>query len=87
MVSCSSSPCPNRSPDLHFGGTSFLDRDALSYDISMKSHEIGIELAGIIGFSVLHEYAIDLDYRNNLMHLTPDTNQQYDKREELQRKF
>ena len=43
-----------------------------SFDISPASHAAGVEIGGIIGYSVLRQYFIDIDYRNGMVNLTYD---------------
>jgi hypothetical protein len=43
-----------------------------SFDNGLASHAAGLEIGGIIGYSVLQQYFIDIDYRGGLVHLKYD---------------
>jgi hypothetical protein len=43
-----------------------------TYDISPTSHAAGIEITAIVGYYVLRQYNIDIDYRNGLVNLKYD---------------
>jgi hypothetical protein len=72
---------PIKIPTLRFANTEFNDDEALSFDITPKSHDTGVEIGGLLGFSTLREFYIDLDYRNGLVRLTYDPKHLYITRE------
>ena len=72
---------PLKSTGLSFANTSFLEPFSLSFDLTPKSHDTGIEIGGLLGFAVLREYFIDLDYRNGLVHMLYDYQHLYTSRE------
>ena len=42
---------------------------------------MGVKIGGLLGFSILREYSIDIDYRNGLIVLRYDTQHRYTTRE------
>jgi len=55
-----------------FAGNQPPDFALFSFDISAASHTAGLELGGILGYTVLRQFYIDIDYRNGLINLTYD---------------
>lgn len=55
-----------------FATTEPPDFPLFSFDNSQASHAAGMELSGMIGYAVLRQYFIDLDYRNGLVNLKYD---------------
>jgi tetratricopeptide (TPR) repeat protein len=55
-----------------FAGNQPPDFALHSFDISAASHSAGLEIAGIVGYTVLQQYFVDIDYRNGLVNLTYD---------------
>jgi hypothetical protein len=74
---------PDSVADLRWGGVDYIARVPLCLDISAKSRATGIELSGLIGFSDLSPFFIDLNYRDGLVHLKFDEMRRYDDRELL----
>lgn len=72
---------PIKIPYLAFTNTEILESQALSFDIEPKSHDTGIELAGLLGFSVIDQFFVDLDYRHGLIQLAYDPDHLYNARE------
>jgi hypothetical protein len=56
------------------------DFPLFSFDITPASHAAGLEISGILGYTVLRQYYVDIDYRNGLVNLTYD--QQFTMRQE-----
>ncbi len=55
-----------------FAGNQPPDFTLFSFDISAASHSAGLDIGGIIGYGVLRQFFIDIDYRNGLVNLTYD---------------
>ena len=56
---------------INFGGVQQQQPEGLtSIDMSSFSRGAGVELAGFIGYPLLRELVIQIDYRDNLVHLT-----------------
>jgi tetratricopeptide (TPR) repeat protein len=55
-----------------FAGNQPPDFALYSFDISAASHAAGLEIGGIVGYTVLRQYFIDIDYRNGVVNLTYD---------------
>jgi tetratricopeptide (TPR) repeat protein len=72
---------PLKVPVLRFGNNEFVDESVLSFDLTPKSHDTGVEIGGLMGFVVLREYYIDIDYRNGLVKLQYDDKHLYVQRE------
>jgi hypothetical protein len=47
-------------------------RNMLILDTSGLSRNVGAEISGIVGFPILRELVLSIDYRDNLIHLTYD---------------
>lgn len=72
---------PVKLPSLAFARTELLEDQALSFDITPKSHDTGVELAGLLGFSVIDQFYVDIDYRHGLIQLAYDPDHLYATRE------
>ena len=72
---------PVKLPNLRFYGNDRLDLDPISFDITPKSQDAGVEIAALLGFSVIHDYTVDIDYRNGLVKLLYDQQHRYSDRE------
>ncbi|HZL26333.1 MAG TPA: hypothetical protein VFC39_07375 [Acidobacteriaceae bacterium] len=55
-----------------FAGNQPPDFALFSFDISPASHAAGLDIGGILGYTVLRQYFIDIDYRNGMVNLTYD---------------
>jgi hypothetical protein len=60
--------------NLSFGGVKVVADSLAPYDMTALSKSLGMELSGRIGYRVLREFAISLDYRDNLIQVTYDPN-------------
>lgn len=69
-------------PIYRFAGVEHGDRYTFGIDLSGISRATGVEVAGLVGFSVLQDYFIDVDYRNGLVKLKFDQNHRYRTRED-----
>ena len=68
---------PIKVPSFQFTNNEFLDDQTLSFDLTPKSHDGGIEISGLLGFSTLREFFTDIDYRNGLVKIAYDYNHLY----------
>jgi hypothetical protein len=59
----------------------FTDPAAISFDLSPKSSNTGVEVSGLLGFYVLKNYFLDINYRDGLVQIRYDQNQRYKARE------
>jgi hypothetical protein len=55
-----------------FAGNQPPDFALFSFDIRAASHAAGLDIGGIVGYTVLEQYFVDIDYRNGLVNLTYD---------------
>lgn len=55
-----------------FAGNQPPDFALYSFDINAASHAAGVDIGGILGYGVLRQYFIDIDYRNGMVNLTYD---------------
>ena len=76
---------PVKIATLRFFNNEFADNYSQSFDFSTKSHDSGIEIAGLLGLSVISEYFTDIDYRNGLAKMAYDPQHLYSIREILNR--
>jgi Flp pilus assembly protein TadD len=60
-----------------FAGNDYGDLKPVSYDISAKSQDAGIEISGLLGFGVLQNYSLDINYRDGLVRILYDKNRRY----------
>jgi len=58
-----------------FGGFSVRCLDTLSVDLKRHSDDMGIEVAGFLGFPILKLFSITIDYRNGLVRFACPTAQ------------
>lgn len=72
---------PVKLPVYRFTNNEMPDVFAISFDLSPKSRDIGFEVSGVMGFYVLRQYFIDLNYRDGLVKILYDQNQRYRTRE------
>ena len=76
---------PNHAPPLRFAGNSRLDINIVSFDISPFSRSLGLDVGGLIGFNTLHDFSIDMNYRDGLARVLLDPNHRYS--ENIKRKY
>jgi predicted aspartyl protease len=55
-----------------FAGINQTRRSMNIIDISGMSQNVGVEISGIIGFPILRELVVSIDYRDNLVHVAYD---------------
>jgi hypothetical protein len=68
---------PLRNAEYQFARNNYGDTYPISFDISRKSHDTGIEISGLLGFWVLQNFSIDIDYQNGLVQILYDQNRRY----------
>ena len=66
---------------LRFTNNERLDIASIAFDITRKSHATGVEISGIVGFSILSDFSIDINYRDSLVQVLLDQNHRYAQRE------
>jgi hypothetical protein len=74
---------PDNVADLRWAGVDYITNVPFCLDIAPKSQVTGVELSGLIGFDDLSHFALDLNYRDGLIHLTYDTLRKYEARQQL----
>ena len=52
-----------------FAGVKQVTRGMLAYDNRSLSSGVGADISGLIGFPMLRELVIQIDYRDNLVHV------------------
>ncbi len=57
---------------IQFAGVRQLSQGMSAIDTSDVSRRAGVEIAGFVGFSMLRELVITIDYRDNLVHVVYD---------------
>ena len=58
--------------DMAFSNVSFVRQSRiLDFDMSPMNRNAGFEIAGLLGFDILHQLTIDLDYRDGLVKFEP----------------
>lgn len=67
-------------PALRFVGNGRLLQEPVVFDISPKSHAAGVEISGLLGFDILYDYFIDIDYRDSLVKIAIDPKHLYRER-------
>lgn len=72
---------PAKVPMYRFTVNEFTDPAAISFDLSPKSSNTGVEVSGLLGFYVLKNYFLDINYRDGLVQIRYDQNQRYKARE------
>jgi hypothetical protein len=55
-----------------FAHVTQMNRGLQSFDFSGVSRSAGVDISGIIGFPMLSELVISIDYRDDLIHVTYD---------------
>jgi hypothetical protein len=74
---------PAKLPTYIFTSNRVVDDRAISFDLSAKSHIVGTEVSALLGFSILHNYSVDINYRDGLARILYDQNRRYESRERL----
>jgi tetratricopeptide (TPR) repeat protein len=72
---------PDAVAELRYAGADYISKVPYCVDITAKSHATGVEVAGLIGFSDLSAFALDLNYRDSLIYLKYDELRRYENRE------
>jgi tetratricopeptide (TPR) repeat protein len=70
---------PLKLPVFHFTNNTYPDSYSISFDLSPLSRQAGTEVSGLLGFSILRSYALDLDYRDGLVQVVFDQNRRYER--------
>jgi tetratricopeptide (TPR) repeat protein len=60
-----------------FAGVKQPWTDMVAFDTSSLSRNAGVEISGFIGYSTLRQVTVQLDYRDNLMHVAYDSKHGY----------
>ena len=63
--------------NLMFANVMQTGRSMITIDNSVMSRNVGVEISGIIGFPILRELVISIDYRDNLVHVIYDPKKGY----------
>jgi tetratricopeptide (TPR) repeat protein len=71
---------PVRLPIYRFTKNERPDEHTISFDLSPISHDTGIEISGLMGFHVLRNYFVDINYRDGLARILFDQNRRYEAR-------
>jgi hypothetical protein len=72
---------PAQTPMLRFTNNERNALGAIAFDISPKSHEARTEISGVLGFGLLSDFSIDINYRDGLAQILLDQNHRYRERE------
>ncbi len=78
---------PVKMPVYRFTKYEFTDDLAVSFDISPKSHDMGYEASALLGFYVLRNYFLDINYRDGLIQILYDQNQRYKYRQDTKESY
>jgi len=68
---------PVKLPVYRFTSNEIPDKHAVSFDLTPMSHNLGIEVSGLLGFEILSYFSIDLNYRDGLAQVLFDQNRRY----------
>ncbi|HEY0796514.1 MAG TPA: hypothetical protein VGD64_12105 [Acidisarcina sp.] len=68
---------PFKAPVFEFARVSRLDGSAFSFDLTPVSRAAHVEVGGLIGFSILQDVFLSIDYRDGLVNLVFDSNYLY----------
>lgn len=63
-----------------FGGVAQMTRGMTSIDTSAISRGTGVEISGVIGFPMLRELVVTIDYRDDVIHVVYDPKHGYHQR-------
>ena len=66
--------------NVQFGGVQQRVNGMVTVDTSSISRELGVEIAGFLAFPTLDELLIQIDYRDDLLHVVYDPTQGYHRR-------
>jgi predicted aspartyl protease len=55
-----------------FAGVRQITEGMTSYDSALLARSAGVEISGLIGFPMLRELVLSIDYRDNLVHVVYD---------------
>ena len=68
---------PRKNTAYQFAWNKYGDLSPISFDLSPKSRDTGIEIGGLLGFGVLQNFSIEINYRDSLVRITYDQNRRY----------
>lgn len=68
---------PVKLPVLRFALSEIPDPSAVSFDLSPLSHQAQTEISGVLGFSLLSYFDIEINYRDALARIAFDQNRRY----------
>ncbi|MEI9979716.1 MAG: tetratricopeptide repeat protein [Edaphobacter sp.] len=68
---------PVKFPLYRFAGSEVPNRSAVTFDLTPKSHATGVEVSGLLGFDVLRQFIIDINYRDGIARILFDQNRRY----------
>ncbi len=72
---------PAQTPMLRFTNNERNNISTIAFDISPKSHGARTEISGVLGFNLLSDFSIDINYRDGLAQILLDQNHRYRERE------
>jgi tetratricopeptide (TPR) repeat protein len=68
---------PVKLPLYRFAGSEVPNRSAVTFDLTPKSHDTGVEVSGLLGFDILRGFIIDINYRDGMARILFDQNRRY----------
>jgi tetratricopeptide (TPR) repeat protein len=72
---------PVKLPYFRFAKSELADTSIASFSLTPISHNAGVEISGFLGFRVLQQFSIDLNYRDGLARIVFDQNRRYEQHE------
>jgi tetratricopeptide (TPR) repeat protein len=72
---------PYKTAVYHFGPYQLLDNKGYSFDLTPLSQSVGLEISGLLGFPIMKDFGVALDYRDGLMQFIFDKEHVYRTRE------
>lgn len=68
---------PRKNTAYQFAWNKYADLYPISFDISQKSQNTGVEIGGLLGFGVLQNFSVEINYRDGLVRIAYDQNRRY----------
>ncbi len=59
--------------ELDFGGHPIIDRAPVAMDLKQMSQQIGVEISGVLGYSLLSSSTLTINYRDGIVQLANDS--------------
>jgi Flp pilus assembly protein TadD len=72
---------PEKSAIFHFGPYTLLDNKGYAFDMTPLSSSVGLEVSGLLGFPIMKDFGVALDYRDGLIQFIFDKQHVYRTRE------